>query len=134
MTAGGAPPVTGASAWFPADPASVADVRQFVVASLDGAYPALQDTVLLVASELATNALRYGGTGPYLVGVEEVARGVRVTVTDDGSGHPALLDPATTDLTGRGLRIVDAFSDSWGVSRFAGTSGKAVWSEVCLPG
>ena len=134
MRAGGAPPPAGASAWFAAEPGSVADARRVVAASLDGAYPGLEATVLLVVSELATNALRHGGTGPYLVGVEGVARGVRVTVTDDGAGHPALRDPGAADLTGRGLRIVEAFSDSWGVFRFSGSPGKAVWSEVLLPG
>ena len=118
---------------FLAEPGSVADARRFVSDSIGDSDAELRDRILLVVSELASNALRHAGGGTYAVGIQQVPGGVRITVTDRGAGLPAPREPEVADLTGRGLRIVDAFSAAWGVEPVGGGPGKAVWSEVLRP-
>ena len=40
----------------------------------------------------------------------------RVEVTDSGEGEPRVLSPELRTPSGRGLRIVDQVSDTWGVT------------------
>lgn len=85
-----------------------------------------QGDVLLCVSELATNALRYGvprGRG-YLLRLLAFDGIVRVEVHDSGPG----LSRIAGRPPGRGLTLVDALSDDWGV--LPRTPGKVVWCEV----
>ncbi len=89
------------------------------------------DTVLLVVSELVTNALVHT-TGP--VRLDLILRGdrVRVCVSDASPRAPAkpvIVDWESTG--GRGLLLVEAMSDSFGSVPVAG--GKQVWSEITVP-
>jgi two-component sensor histidine kinase len=74
-----------------------------------------------VVSELVTNALRHGAPPISLV-TERTAETFRVGVCDERREMGA---PAPDS---RGLRIVEAFSATWGISRFDG-DGKCVWAE-----
>ncbi|WP_299537937.1 ATP-binding protein [uncultured Streptomyces sp.] len=113
---------------------SVAGAREFVrTAVLEWGFAARLDDVLLCVSELATNALLHGvppGRG-YLVRVEPSAgmRGLRVEVHDSGGGLPAVRVPEGEG--GRGLLLVEAFADRWGVS--GRVPGKTVWCEFDRP-
>ncbi|MFI1046349.1 SpoIIE family protein phosphatase [Streptomyces griseoruber] len=89
------------------------------------------DAVLLVVSELVTNALVHT-TGP--VRLDLVLRGdrVRVGVSDASPRAPAkpvIVDWESTG--GRGLMLVEAMSESSGSVPVAG--GKQVWSEIVVP-
>jgi serine/threonine-protein kinase RsbW len=84
---------------------------------------AVTDAAELLASELTTNCVRHAHTDFELT--VEVDRHVRVEVRDRGTGTPRVLSPRPTDPSGRGLRIVDALSDDWGVEERS--DGKAVW-------
>ncbi|KUN77040.1 PAS sensor protein [Streptomyces bungoensis] len=89
------------------------------------------DAVLLVVSELVTNALVYT-QGP--VHVDLTLRGdrVRVSVSDASPRAPA--KPVIDDWEatgGRGLLLVEAMSESFGSVPVA--SGKQVWSEIAVP-
>ncbi|MDX3855388.1 ATP-binding protein [Streptomyces sp. AK02-01A] len=55
--------------------------------------------------------------------------GVRIEVDDASSGRPQQREPGADDCDGRGLLLVDALSDRWGVSARPGI-GKRVWSEL----
>ena len=44
-------------------------------------------------------------------------------------GEPCLRSPEPSDLTGRGLLIVDALASAWGVE-YRGTPGKTVWFAI----
>lgn len=85
-------------------------------------------------SELVTNAVIHAG--PYsrgedvAVDVECSAGVVRVAVTDCGGGTVVRGDGATDGLSGRGLLLVDALADSWGVTEYG--SGRVVWFEVSV--
>src|SRR5215213_4714962 len=53
---------------------------------------------------------------------------VRISVKDRSKAPPTLRHYQADALTGRGLGVVAALSDSWGVS--AAADGKVVWAEV----
>ncbi|MBT2419340.1 SpoIIE family protein phosphatase [Streptomyces sp. ISL-22] len=89
------------------------------------------DGVLLVVSELVTNALVHT-QGP--VRLDLMLRGdrVRVCVSDASPRAPAkpvIVDWESTG--GRGLLLVEAMSESFGSVPVAG--GKQVWSEIRVP-
>ena len=114
---------------FPHDPRSVPGARHFVREAL-GTWPhdVVEMTELMV-SELATNCFLHAGTG-FDLSVCADGNTVRVEVTDRGSGRPHVLSPAPTQPSGRGLRIVENLSRSWGVTPHA--AGKTVWFELRL--
>ncbi|MFI6879655.1 ATP-binding protein [Streptomyces sp. NPDC050400] len=85
------------------------------------------DDCVLMLSELVTNAILYGeAEEPWRVRVEWWRLGEALRVDVHSPGLPAdvhLCDPDANDAHGRGLRLVDELSDSWGAgpSRFGGT-------------
>lgn len=88
------------------------------------------DGCLLVASELATNAVTAGRT---VVGMTvEIHRDhVRVAAYDDGPGMPRPVTAGASDRQGRGLAIVDSLAGAWGVRRQP--PGKQVWADMPIP-
>jgi two-component sensor histidine kinase len=92
----------------------------------DSRWSGDHDTVLLLASELVTNAVRHAAT-PFELTVSVNGRGVVVAVVDQDRRHPPrLCDPGPEDTHGRGLRIVEELSESWGTESMAGDA-KRVW-------
>ena len=86
------------------------------------------DDVLVMLSELATNAVRHAGGG-FEVALLDTADGVRVEVADSSPSVPQAQWVPAGATSGRGLAIVDALSDAWGVTALEG-GGKAVWFEA----
>jgi PAS domain S-box-containing protein len=100
----------------------------------DGALsPQRMGDVLLLTSELVTNAIRHGGAaGPDdRIRVRVLRRGarVRVEVRDDGPGfaRPADGERPPGD-GGMGLELVDRLADAWGTDRRGRDT--LVWFEV----
>jgi anti-sigma regulatory factor (Ser/Thr protein kinase) len=87
----------------------------------------LVEDVQLVVSELATNALVHGEAG-FAVKLRVLDDMVVVEVEDGSHRGPVRRAPADLDTNGRGVAIVEALSNKWGVKRYAG-GGKAVWAE-----
>jgi anti-sigma regulatory factor (Ser/Thr protein kinase) len=110
---------------LPADVGSVAQARALIAQNVCDDLPdECLEVVLLLTSELVTNAVRHG-IGP--VGVHLV-RGdgvVRVGVEDQSPQWPVLRPIDRDALNGRGLFLVDAMATDWGV--LAGDAGKTVW-------
>lgn len=81
----------------------------------------------LALSELVTNAVLHGRQ-PIVLELELREAGLRVSVCDGNPVSPSfsMLDP--TAVTGRGLLLISATADSWGVEPHAG--GKSVWFEM----
>lgn len=86
------------------------------------------DDMMLVTSELVTNAVLHG-RGPIELSVALDDDIAEVTVTDTGGGHPRLRPGDDAAEHGRGLVLVDALVDDWGV-RHAGDGGPDAWTSV----
>jgi hypothetical protein len=99
---------------LPAEPASVGQARRFVRGVLaDWKLESLVDTVTLLTSELATNAVLHARTG-FAVVVSLSGREVRVDVLDGSAVTPRSRQPSLTAATGRGVNMVAALADHWG--------------------
>jgi anti-sigma regulatory factor (Ser/Thr protein kinase) len=111
---------------------SVPAVRRFVLAAINVLPRAVVDRVMLIVSELATNAVVHAG-GEFVVGVELGASLLRIEVLDPGGGVPEVqpVQPPTA-FHGRGLQIVDHLADRWGTEPSDAGSGKMVWVELRL--
>ncbi|MGO4747416.1 ATP-binding protein [Streptomyces sp. 2MCAF27] len=90
----------------------------------------LLEDMLVIVSELVTNAVRYGTDAgeTILVVVLVSTELVRVEVHDHSRRHPRPKRPGNHSHGGRGLAVVDAFATCWGVEDQPG--GKAIWAEV----
>jgi hypothetical protein len=106
--------------------------------------PALRDIVVLLVSELTTNAIQASAAGPArppgtgaaaappvirLWLLADRAR-VMIQVWDGDRRTPVLRAVDHGAQTGRGLLIVETFSAEWGCYTVAGLDGKLVWA-VC---
>lgn len=108
--------------------ASVPSARGFVLEALSRTPAAGRaDDVALATTELVTNAVLHGRE-PIVVTVQLLDEGLRVEVRDGSPVSPAfsMLDP--TAVTGRGLLLVSAVADRWGVD--PEPHGKVVWFVV----
>jgi anti-sigma regulatory factor (Ser/Thr protein kinase) len=122
---GVAPHAARVSLVLPPVTASVPAARHFV----DRALPATcwADEVTLLVSELASNAVRHAGTD-FTVTLQCDGSVVRIEAHDADPALPVASTPAVDAVTGRGLMIVDALADRWGVEPT--TTGKMVWFEL----
>ncbi len=115
---------------FPAVTASVAHARRFLLGTLPARCLLGADAVVLMLSELATNAVVHAST-PFDVTLAVASDGtsVRVAVKDGAGGYPAPQDPDVDAPHGRGLHIVRTLADAWGIEMRHGQPGKTVWFE-----
>ena len=112
----------------PSLPASIASVRRFAVAACrESGLVGLCDTVALLVSEVATNALVHGN-GDVQVRVVSQPALLRVEVSDESPRLPVPRAAGPLEEGGRGLALVETLASSWGV-RPEG-SGKVVWFEL----
>jgi anti-sigma regulatory factor (Ser/Thr protein kinase) len=113
---------------FDAASESVSRVRRFVGARLSEFDANVAADVVLMTSELATNAIRHGGTDIEVTLMVEPSEGlIRVEVRDGGDGEVARTVPGAYADRGRGLQIVDQLSDRWGMREVEDGPGKTVW-------
>ncbi len=120
-----------AAQWdLPADPAAVSGLRSVVSRQLaDWGLDELTFATELIISELATNAIRYGGPP---IQVRLLRSGSLICeVTDGSSTSPRLRRAATTDEGGRGLFLVAQLAHRWG-TRYV-REGKVIWAEQPFP-
>jgi anti-sigma regulatory factor (Ser/Thr protein kinase) len=80
-----------------------------------------------VVSEVVTNAILHART-TFCVSVTVDESAIRVDVRDGSTDVPVLKLYDASAATGRGLQIIDAMADRWGVSMQP--SGKTVWFEL----
>jgi anti-sigma regulatory factor (Ser/Thr protein kinase) len=109
---------------------SVANGRRFVRETLGSRHPAL-DMVALGVSELATNAIMHtpsGDGGQITIGLTATGRVVRAEVTNDGTmADKPHIRRDTEAEHGRGILIIDALADAWGIIQNGGST--TVWAE-----
>ena len=117
-----------ATGTFDRTPSSPSEARRFVreIAEQYGSQDLEQRADLLV-SELVTNAVQHSSKR-VAVGVDLDVHRLRVEVSDDGQDMPRVEHEGVWSEHGRGLRLVEAISDAWGVAPQRG--GKRVWFEL----
>jgi anti-sigma regulatory factor (Ser/Thr protein kinase) len=132
---------SAASCALPARYEAVGDARRFTSRTLtDWELAERLDDVCLVVSELVTNALKHGLPGdaagcgqPVRLHLMHWTSRLVCAVRDPGAETPVAApdgpqEPAAE--SGRGLFLVESFSDGWGWHPFAGTlRGKVVWAQ-----
>jgi len=110
---------------------SAALARQFTRSTLagwqSGSGEENVEDIVLVVSELVTNALLHGHGTPVVRLLDEGSR-VRVEVCDDSPLLP--VSHRVTPTSGLGLRVVEQLSSAWGASRRG--RGKVVWCELAV--
>ncbi|GGQ75695.1 MULTISPECIES: ATP-binding protein [Kitasatospora] len=121
-----------------ADPAEVSRARRWVRARLQagGLDPdsAVAETLVLVVSELVTNAVVHTGCPAVLrllmPAGPDAPPGLRVEVADASCAAPAPRHAgADAEATnGRGLELVELLCERWGW--YPDGSGKRVWCEI----
>ncbi|WP_188307380.1 ATP-binding protein [Streptomyces sp. CBMA123] len=118
----------------PADLVAVGSVRHRLRTALSHwGVPELSDTAELLSSELVTNALLHTTKGAVFDAVLDSESRLRIEVQDGASRLPGRRrDPdAEYATSGRGLMLVEALADSWGVQLRG--DGKVTWFELALP-
>ncbi|MFJ3905572.1 ATP-binding protein [Streptomyces sp. NPDC090025] len=130
-----------ATVTLPSDPASVSVARRYVAEVLSswglGDATGLADTIRLIVSELATNAVQhtFGQSPTFTVDLrlEEDER-LRIGVTDSHPRWPQRLPAAVQQDNGRGMVIIRSLAAEAG-GRLSVTptpeGGKTVW--IALP-
>ncbi|MCW8375442.1 ATP-binding protein [Streptomyces justiciae] len=108
--------------------------REHTVRQL-GAWGVPHEAAQQIVAELASNAVLHGRVPgrDFRLRLKLYADDgpLRIEVTDArGDRVPQLHDPVAGDAeSGRGLRIVEAYAERWGVQE-APAGGKTVWAEV----
>jgi anti-sigma regulatory factor (Ser/Thr protein kinase) len=97
----------------------------------------VNETLTLIAAELSANAVRHGHIPGRDFHVQlTLAEGTfRIEVTDTRAERQPPSTPPTPDSTsesGRGLLLVAALADDWGVTPRPAAPGKTVWAELHL--
>ena len=109
-------------------PDAPAEVRTALRRAHPELPPRLMQLIVLLASELVSNAVRHAEAESISVRFEVVPRTVRLEVGDDGPGFryqgPT---PHPSAIGGWGLYLVDELSSRWGI---ADGDGTRVWFEI----
>jgi anti-sigma regulatory factor (Ser/Thr protein kinase) len=142
-----APPIAGRRRriGLAAVPESARAAREFTVATLRKWHlDALIEDAVVIASELATNAIRHGTPAAMGDATSEAGSGrvelswclqasrLICVVTDQTGTPPALAAGGPEAESGHGLQIVGALAVAWGWT-ILGTGEKAVWAALELP-
>lgn len=127
-----------ATLWVRHAPSSAAVARRSVAAAFQKAGLSSDQAfdAALIASELVGNAVRHGSplpSGHLAVEWSFGHEGYTISVTDGGTvaGEIAAREADSLDVSGRGLMIVAALSQDWGVASEDGRT--TVWARGQLP-
>lgn len=90
----------------------------------------LADDIVLVTSELVTNAVEHGG-GRCRFDVAQEEGVVTIRVYDPSPDKPVPRAPQEPTPRGRGLWLVERLSSAWGSETYE--DGKCVWARFVLP-
>jgi anti-sigma regulatory factor (Ser/Thr protein kinase) len=109
---------------LPADARAANVARRAIEPAVRELSPDRRADVLLLTTELVTNAFRHGSP-PITLTIDEQGSSLRVEVEDAGAGRPAR-EPEPGPAGGWGLLLVEEAADRWGVV----DGSTNVWFEV----
>ena len=90
-------------------------------------FARLEQDASLIVTELGTNAVTHG-KGGFIVTLGCQPGWVRLEVEDGNAARPTPIQMLDGAVNGRGLHIVDAIAERWGVKTIG--HGKVVWAEL----
>ena len=114
----------------------LSDVRAWLreLVARHGWPPPLERTLLLLATELAANALDHGPDGGEVVlTVQREGDLLRVAVDDDSAAPPVVRTPPPEAGNGRGMLLVQHLAAAWGTEARS-HGGKVVWFTLPVEG
>ncbi|MGW6454936.1 ATP-binding protein [Streptomyces sp. NPDC055078] len=116
---------------IPNTPAAARGARAWLAGAVGAVHPQVAEDVLLCLSEAVTNAHRHTSTATIRIDTVITVRAVLVHVHDNRPDPlPRPEEQPRLGLEhGRGLTLIDACADEWGVTVLGGNrpTGKAVW-------
>jgi hypothetical protein len=116
------------TAYFEPIPESASGTRDFLRSFLHDVVDTDLDLVLLLATELVTNAIVHSRQA-FQITVSLAESGVLVSVADLSPVFPSVNRAAChLETGGRGLAMVEIAAKRWGVE--ATEAGKKIWFEV----
>jgi two-component sensor histidine kinase len=83
----------------------------------------------LVFTELVSNAVRHGG-GLCEAQLSNTGDHLRLIAADNDPRSPALRARRGNQPNGRGMHLIQAIADAWGVQRHHTEIGKRVWADL----
>jgi anti-sigma regulatory factor (Ser/Thr protein kinase) len=116
---------------LPAAPEAAGVARRLVrevLTDLDAGH--VMDDAMLVMSELATNAVRYGAAPIRATATVEGTHLILAVQDSRASDLPYPKVLTATEPNGRGMHLVAAMASRWGWDRSA--HSKVVWAEIPL--
>jgi anti-sigma regulatory factor (Ser/Thr protein kinase) len=123
-------PLATVSTDLPATPASVPEGRAFLGKALTGwDCGRMADDARLLLSEILTNAVQHA-TGPIGLHLCRTATDLTVEISDHSPHLPQPRSATEDEESGRGLILVRALADSWGVRPT--DAGKTTWFTLKL--
>ncbi len=131
---GGVPPSRTDVFHLPAVGACVAEARRRLRALLTarGVDEEVREDAELVLSELFTNAIRYSDSRRIACAARVTGTMLRLEVADQGRGltEPRARSAGVDEEGGRGLLLVNALAQTWGVHPCADGRGRVVWAVL----
>jgi hypothetical protein len=118
-------------ATFEPVPKSAMAARRFVADCLAPGGDHDIALVVLLANELATNAIVHSRL-TFEVTVDLTATCVKISVDDLSAVLPVVGRPSDEGTGGRGLAMIAAIADRWGIEPTP--AGKRTWFELCAGG
>ncbi|MFI0241848.1 ATP-binding protein [Streptomyces sp. NPDC016845] len=96
------------------------------------------EALALITAELTANAVLHGHIPgrDFHLRLTPAGNAFRIEVTDTRAEKHFPATPSTPDSTsesGRGLLLITALADDWGVTSRPAALGKTVWVELCVP-
>jgi anti-sigma regulatory factor (Ser/Thr protein kinase) len=114
-----------------AGPAAAPEARSRVRAAICAwDVPVDPNVAVLLTSELVTNAIRHEAGHTVTLAITCSRGQLRVDVHDTSRSWPVLVEAPADAETGRGLMLVAALSDTWGLYRTP--AGKAVYFTLAF--